>query len=82
MLLWLYPDLASAGGWEGTRGAVCLWQNLGLCLSEVNPTPPLYSRPPSVTLSSALLGSVPGWGQGSKGAKQFTILKPQWDFKG
>lgn len=71
-----FPAWASAGGGARTGGLFALSKTWGLCLSEVNPTPPLHSRSPG------LLMGVPGRGSGHTGVKWFTMLEPQWDFKG
>lgn len=78
----LFPDWASAGGGEGPGGLFAFGSIWGLCLSEVNPTPPLHARSPGETSSPGLPVRVP-WVEGrGTGGKQFTTLKPQWNFKG
>lgn len=64
----LLADWASARGGEGTGGLFAFGNIWGLCLSEVNPTPPIHARSPSETLSPGLLVRVP-WvgGRGTGG---------------
>lgn len=55
MPLRLFPD-TSAGGGEGTGGPAAFGNIWGLCLSEVNPTPPLHAGSPKGDFITRLAG--------------------------
>lgn len=78
----LFPDWASAGVGERTGGLFALSKIWGLCLSEVNPTPPLHSRSPKGDLITRL-ADVGSWvGGGAQGGRVVHNARATVEFQG